>query len=61
MATVDKQQAYMKKRRSAGLTYEQVGNEFGKSKSTAHRKARETKPKTKMNLRKGCIDMGSAK
>jgi hypothetical protein len=57
----DKQQAHMERRRKHGLTYKQLGDEFGTSKSSAHRKIQaKTKKTGKLNLRTGFSSHGSA-
>ena len=40
----DKRTAFMERRRAHGLTFQQLGDAFGTSKSTAHRKLNAAKP-----------------
>lgn len=55
----EKRKAHMQRRRDQGLSVRELGKEFKTSHSTAHRKTTAKKPG--LNLRKGVIDMGSAK
>lgn len=48
---IDKKTQHIKRRRGHGLTYEKLGQEFGISKSTAHRKATGEKPMAKLTAK----------